>query len=67
MESKFPYLEFVYPGLQDIEKRPGRRLIKTHLPSHLLPESIQESGAKVRHTFSRVSVCVCLDEDCDYV
>ena len=33
MEWKFPYLEHVYPGLNEIENRLGdRRFIKTHLP-----------------------------------
>jgi len=47
METKFPYLEFVYPGLKDIEERKGERFIKTHLPRHLLPESAKTSKAKV--------------------
>ena len=47
METKFPYMEFPYPGIKDISKRKGRRFIKTHLPAHLLPESFAESKAKV--------------------
>ena len=47
MDTKFPYLEFPYPGISDIEKRKGRRFIKTHLPCHLLPESINQSKVKV--------------------
>ena len=38
MDSRFPYLEFPYPGVDDIDRRRGVRLIKTHLPIHLLPE-----------------------------
>ncbi len=47
METKFPYLEFGYPGLKDVSERKGRRFIKTHLPYHLLPERIQSSKTKV--------------------
>ncbi|XP_040571686.1 sulfotransferase 1E1 [Lepeophtheirus salmonis] len=47
MEHKFPYLEYVYPGLQEIERRPSPRLIKTHLPLHLLPEDVLKGQAKV--------------------
>ena len=46
MEWKFPYLEHVYPGLNEIENRLGNpRFIKTHLPIELLPSEI--SKAKV--------------------
>ena len=47
METKFPYLEFAYPGLKDVSERKGRRFIKTHLPTQLLPESLARSKAKV--------------------
>ena len=40
MDSRFPYLEFPYPGLEDINCREGVRLIKTHLPVHLLPSEV---------------------------
>ena len=49
METKFPYLEFPYPGVSEMAKRQGRRFIKTHLPCHLLPESFQGSNAKVSY------------------
>ena len=48
METIFPYLEFPYPGLKDIEVRKGGRLIKTHLPCRLLPESVNVTKPKVR-------------------
>ena len=45
MESRVPYLENgYYPGLKEIEKRKGRRLIKTHLPAHLLPASVTQNS-----------------------
>ena len=48
MEWKFPYLEYVYPGLKEIENRKGqKRLIKTHLPYKLLPESAKNNKSKV--------------------
>ncbi len=47
METLFPYLEHVFPGIKEIAKREGRRLIKTHLPYHLLPESLDTAKPKV--------------------
>ena len=46
MEWRFPYLEHLWPGLNEIQKRFGheQRLIKTHLPIHLLPQEIQKNG-----------------------
>ena len=34
-----------YPGLDDIERREGVRLIKTHLPVHLLPKDFGKAKA----------------------
>jgi len=45
MDSRFPYLEFPYPGLDDIDRREGVRLIKTHLPVHLLPQDVGKAKA----------------------
>ena len=56
MEWRFPYLEHIWPGLDEIERRlskdeNGRRLIKTHLPLHLLPEEISSKGSKVIYIY----------------
>ena len=51
MEVRFPYLEFVYPGLEDISKRKGVRLIKTHLPIHLLPNKVFKNGSKILYIY----------------
>ena len=53
MEWRFPYLEHLWPGLNEIQKRFGQqRLIKTHLPLHLLPQEIQNKGqAKVIYIY----------------
>eukprot|EP00096_Caligus_rogercresseyi_P015078 TRINITY_DN7534_c0_g1_i1.p1 TRINITY_DN7534_c0_g1~~TRINITY_DN7534_c0_g1_i1.p1 ORF type:complete len:299 (-),score=59.72 TRINITY_DN7534_c0_g1_i1:138-1034(-) len=51
MENKFPYLEYVYPGLKEIEQRPSPRLIKTHLPLHLLPEDVSKGHGKVIYIY----------------
>lgn len=48
MEDRFPYFEFVYPGLAAIEKQAGPRLIKSHMPLSLLPEDILGGRGKVR-------------------
>ncbi len=45
--SRFPYLEYAYPGLKEISERKTRRFLKTHLPFHLLPKSVTNSGSKV--------------------
>ena len=52
MEVRVPYLENgYYPGLKEIAKRKGRRLIKTHLPSHLLPQSTLQNGSKIIYVY----------------
>ena len=58
MEDRFPYLEHVYPGLEDLKKRKGIRLIKTHLPIHLLPRSINEKQTKVIYIRRNPKDCV---------
>ncbi|XP_018011736.1 sulfotransferase 4A1 isoform X2 [Hyalella azteca] len=47
LETRFPYLEYPYPGLKTVAATPGPRCIKTHLPYHLLPPSVTTAGAKV--------------------
>ncbi|GFQ88926.1 sulfotransferase 1E1 [Trichonephila clavata] len=47
LEDRFPYLEFIYPGLKSIQKMEGQRLIKTHLPYSLLPEDIHKKNVKI--------------------
>ncbi|XP_015930870.1 amine sulfotransferase isoform X1 [Parasteatoda tepidariorum] len=47
IEDRFPYLEFVYPGLSSIEKITDQRLIKTHLPLSLLPKDVQLKKPKI--------------------
>ncbi|KAF8785879.1 Sulfotransferase 1C4 like protein [Argiope bruennichi] len=48
LEDRFPYLEFIYPGLDSIKKMEGQRLLKTHLPYSLLPqEDILKKNVKV--------------------
>ena len=52
MEFRVPYLENgYYPGLKEIAKRNGRRLIKTHLPANLLPKSTFENDSKVIYVY----------------
>ena len=47
LDDRFPYFEFTYPGLKDIEGRGTARLIKSHLPWTLLPQSVKEKRPKV--------------------
>ncbi|KAM6365981.1 LOW QUALITY PROTEIN: sulfotransferase 6B1-like [Alca torda] len=44
----FPHLEFGDPGIYErMKKMPSRRIIRTHLPPHLLPPSVLQSKAKI--------------------
>ncbi|GAB1611067.1 sulfotransferase 4A1-like [Argonauta hians] len=47
LEQRFHFLENVYPGLPSIQANPGPRLIKTHLPFHLLPEQLMTVKPKI--------------------
>lgn len=47
LETRFPYLEYPYPGLATIKKSQGPRMIKTHLPLSFLPTSATENSTKV--------------------
>lgn len=43
LETRFPFLEYPYPGLSSVEKMPSPRFIKTHLPFEFLPDSASNS------------------------
>ncbi|KAM8939220.1 sulfotransferase 1B1-like [Pelodytes ibericus] len=49
--NRVPYFEFRIPGIltgvEQIESAPSPRLVKTHLPIQLMPESFWEKNAKV--------------------
>lgn len=47
LEDRFPYFEYVYPGIKDIKEKKPPRLIKSHLPLRLLPRSVREGKAKI--------------------
>ncbi|KAK8738050.1 hypothetical protein OTU49_004373, partial [Cherax quadricarinatus] len=47
LETRFPYLEYPYPGIRWLSGQVGARYIKTHLPYHLLPSSFDDSNAKL--------------------
>jgi hypothetical protein len=47
IEERFPYLEYIYPGVREIQRQPSPRLIKTHLPFHLLPSDVHSGKGKV--------------------
>lgn len=47
LDEKFPFLEFFYPGLDEIAKKPSPRLIKTHLPYGCLPKDMRQGIGKV--------------------
>lgn len=46
-EFRFPFLEVPVCGIRGIEKMEGQRLIKSHLPYHLLPSSFTENKSKI--------------------
>ncbi|KAL3882635.1 hypothetical protein ACJMK2_028959 [Sinanodonta woodiana] len=47
IDDRFPFLEFMYPGIQNVESMSSPRLIKTHLPLGLLPKEIHEKKPKI--------------------
>lgn len=61
LEQRFPFLEYFYPGVSTIEKAPDVRLIKTHLPYSLLPESVRTENPKIIYVIRNPKdVCVSL-------
>uniref|UniRef100_A0A131XEK4 Putative sulfotransferase n=1 Tax=Hyalomma excavatum TaxID=257692 RepID=A0A131XEK4_9ACAR len=61
MEQRFPFLEYFYPGVSTIENSPDTRMIKTHLPYSLLPESIHTENPKIIYIMRNPKdVCVSL-------
>ncbi|XP_046549124.1 sulfotransferase 1C2A-like [Haliotis rubra] len=47
LEERFPYLEFVNPGLKAISSMESPRFIKTHLPPSLLPREVLSKNPKL--------------------
>ncbi|KAL4233403.1 sulfotransferase [Mactra antiquata] len=47
LDNRFPYLEFMTPGVKEIEKMQKPRFIKSHLPYSLLPTSVHEKKPKI--------------------
>lgn len=47
METRFPYLEYTYPGWQSLAKMTSQRLVKSHLPYSLLPKDIKDKNCKI--------------------
>lgn len=47
LETRFPYLEYPYPGIKSVALKTGPRFIKTHLPHSILPPSFENSNAKL--------------------
>jgi len=47
LEERFPFLEFITPGISSIEKMKSPRFIKTHLPLDLLPKEVTDNNCKI--------------------
>ncbi|CAL1537993.1 unnamed protein product [Lymnaea stagnalis] len=47
IEERFPYFEWIVPGLKSIEKMPSPRLIKSHLPLTMLPNQMKDKKPKI--------------------
>ena len=57
IDARSPYLEFVIPGLKEIDKLPGRRCLKSHLQFDALPRQLQDGHGKVRDVFRGLFCC----------
>lgn len=47
IEVRFPYLEYMHPGIKAVAAAPSPRFVKTHLPFSLLPKDIDEKKPKI--------------------
>lgn len=47
LDDIFPFLEFDDYTLEQLTARPSPRLLKTHMPFHLLPRGLQEGAGKI--------------------
>lgn len=47
LDERWPYLEFTHSALRPVKELASPRLIKTHLPYTLLPESVRVKKPKV--------------------
>jgi len=47
LDERWSYIEFVYPGIKAMAAMTSPRLIKSHLPYTLLPDSVHEKKPKV--------------------
>ena len=47
VEERIPFVEYMYPGMENIKARKGQRLLKTHMTYSLLPPGIHQGKGKV--------------------
>ena len=47
MAEKFPYMEHDYKVVEEIAKRSGHRLLKSHMPYSCLPAAVEAGRGKV--------------------
>ena len=47
LEERFPFMEFLYPGIEAIASSPPPRLIKSHLPYDFMPDAVKNGRGKV--------------------
>lgn len=43
IDERFPYLEYITPGVDAVDKMQSPRHIKTHLPLRILPKNITKA------------------------
>ena len=58
IEDRFPYLEFVYPGLKEINKMHEQRLLKSHLQFDALPAQVKNGHGKVQTDLNFSLQCI---------
>ncbi|XP_059166322.1 sulfotransferase 1E1-like isoform X2 [Physella acuta] len=47
IEERFPFFEWIYPGIKTLNNMASPRLLKTHLPLSMLPNDVKKKKPKI--------------------